>query len=147
MAGIACIGKHIINNNTTATGFFTKYAIKAVVTIHTQNTGFIPTINDIAYPKHIPENIFGKKCPPLRPNSLHTLVINNLIIAVKNKIIIPILLNSLIIPPICSSPENITKGRKVPATPSKIPAIVAFIIIFFSKILDTLFVILLNLTI
>ena len=88
--GTALNGKHIIKSNTVANGFFKIQAIKEVVTTHTENITLISNNNPKAYPKHIPENIHGKKCQPLNPKETHTLVTNNLISPIKIKIIIPI---------------------------------------------------------
>lgn len=82
----------------------------------------------------------GKKCPPLNPRFMHVFVIINLIIAVNNKITIPISSQLFITSVIWCSPENIVYGNNVPVIPKISPAIIHVIMVCFSIFLDTFFV-------
>ena len=125
-----------INSNTTASGFFNMPAMKDVVTIDIETIGSIFKRMLMAYPIAVPENIIGKKCPPLSPVSMQTFVRTIFIMLVKIKTINP---NCAPVPNkryICSSPENIASGKKVPIIPSNNPPMIPFMINLFSRPLN-----------
>ncbi len=64
-------------------------AKNAAVTIDIEITGSIPRGMLNAYPIAVPENIRGKKCPPLRPVSMQTFVRTILSTLVKTSAITP----------------------------------------------------------
>lgn len=135
--GIKFAGNKIINSNTTEIGFFIIFAINEDVTTAIDITGSIFRIILKAYPKAIPENIIGKKCPPFRPDSIQIFVKNTFVILVSIKITIPIFLPVSKTVIICSSPENIVRGRIVPIRPRIIPPIIHFIKILVFNGLNT----------
>ena len=115
--GTNFIGKIIIKSKTVANGFWRICEMKTEVITAVAITGFRPNKSEKPYPRLIPAKIIGKKCPPFNPDSIQILVSKIFTTPIKINMPAPIATPVPKIVLICSSPENIVSGRKVPIAP------------------------------